>query len=390
VRRVLFVDDDPLVLEGLERLLYAHAGEWDTAFAGSGRAALERLAAEPFDVLVTDMRMPGMDGATLLGRVQESYPRMVRIVLSGHADLEDALRAMPIAHQFLCKPCDGKTLMTVLERTCNLSALIEDDLVRGMVAGIVSLPPRPRIFSDLTLALADEKTSGDRVAEIIEQDVALRSNLIHLVNSAFFSPKQRISTVRSAVSLLGTTMLRHLVLSMEVFHVAKSPVPGVSMDELGRHAVLVGSVAKRVAAAVAGDEAFLAGMLHDAGTIILATHLPEYFTSVLRNMQSTGRAMHTVELELKKVTHAEIGAYLLALWGMPYPVVEAVAHHHTTVRNRGRGLDIATSVQIADMLVCEISGETPEVELDDGFLDSIGVKGDLSRWRTMAAALAAE
>ena len=116
MKRILFVDDESKVLEGLERLLYDCADEWDMSFVTSGQAAIDLLAHERFDVLVTDMRMPGIDGPALLKHVHRHHPDLVRIVLSGHTELETALRAIPIAHQFLCKPCDAKTLTDVLER----------------------------------------------------------------------------------------------------------------------------------------------------------------------------------------------------------------------------------------------------------------------------------
>ena len=99
--------------------------EWEMAFAPGGEAALALMEASPFDVIVSDMRMPGMDGATLLCRVREHYPQMVRIVLSGHTELSTALRVVPVAHQFLAKPCDAEMLRVAVERACHLKALAQ-------------------------------------------------------------------------------------------------------------------------------------------------------------------------------------------------------------------------------------------------------------------------
>ncbi len=120
-KTVLFVDDELNVLEGLRTRLHRQRSKWEMVFVQSGREALERLAQGDVDVLVTDMRMPEMDGVTLLKRAQEEYPRVVRIVLSGHAELEAALRAIHVAHQFLSKPCEAGVIENVVERAVLLA-----------------------------------------------------------------------------------------------------------------------------------------------------------------------------------------------------------------------------------------------------------------------------
>lgn len=110
-KRVLFVDDEQEVLEGLRNLLRRNRHEWDMVFALGGYEALAELSRGTVDVVVTDMRMPGMDGAQLLAQVKTVSPSTARLVLSGHAEKEAILRALPVAHQFLSKPCGGGTLL---------------------------------------------------------------------------------------------------------------------------------------------------------------------------------------------------------------------------------------------------------------------------------------
>lgn len=146
MKRVLFVDDEPNILEGLRTLLRRHRRQWEMTFAVGGPAALELLKTENFDVVVSDMRMPEVDGAALLAHVQRQQPRTVRIVLSGHTELEAALRAIPVAHQFLSKPCDAAELENVVERACALQSLVEDPKIRQAVGGIQQLPALPRVY----------------------------------------------------------------------------------------------------------------------------------------------------------------------------------------------------------------------------------------------------
>src|SRR5262245_875610 len=97
--RVLFVDDDTNILKGLERQLRPMRGEWEMSFAAGPREAIALFDKTPFDVVVSDMRMPEMTGTELLERIRDSHPAVARIVLSGHSKLESAVRSAGIAHQ---------------------------------------------------------------------------------------------------------------------------------------------------------------------------------------------------------------------------------------------------------------------------------------------------
>ena len=105
-KRILFVDDEPMILQGIQHSLRGMRAEWEVALANSGAEALETMAQAPFDVVITDMRMPGMDGAQLLDLVKVKFPRTVRIILSGQSDRETILRSVGPSHQYLSKPCD--------------------------------------------------------------------------------------------------------------------------------------------------------------------------------------------------------------------------------------------------------------------------------------------
>jgi hypothetical protein len=186
------------------------------------------MEASPFDVIVSDMRMPGMDGAALLSLVREKYPQVVRIILSSQAELSTALRVVPVAHQFLSKPCDAQMLRVAIERACHLKALLHDDSIRSMVGGLGELPSLPRTYHALTLALADPNTSIQKVAAIVEFDVGIAAKILQLVNSAFFGIARSITNIQGAVGYLGVSTLRSLVLSVEVFRVfaPKGPIQG--------------------------------------------------------------------------------------------------------------------------------------------------------------------
>jgi HD-like signal output (HDOD) protein len=394
MRRVLFVDDEPRILEGLRRMLRPQRNEWEMAFAPGGEAALALMEVTPFDVIVSDMRMPGMDGAALFARVREKYPQVVRIALSGHSSLSSALRAVPVAHQFLAKPCDAEMLRVAIERACHLKTLLSDDAIRRTVGALGELPSLPRTYQALTQALADPDTSLQRIARIVEQDVGISAKILQLVNSAFFGIAHSMTNVQSAVSYLGINTLKSLVLSVEVFHVfaTKTPLPGFSLEELQCHAQLTAHIAARLPVPKhLADIAMVGAMLHDVGKLIQAWKLPQGFGKLLGEAREEHCPLHKVEEREYGFSHAEVGAYLLGLWGLPYTVVEAVALHHGPTRVPHQNFDAASAVYVANLLAHEQeasrsgvpSGNSIEANQED--LAALGVQEDLADWRAMAA-----
>jgi HD-like signal output (HDOD) protein len=397
MRRVLFVDDEPRILEGLRRMLRPQRHEWEMAFASGGEAALALLEASPYDVIVSDMRMPGLDGAALLSRVREQYPHMVRIVLSGHTELATALRVVPVAHQFLAKPCDAEMLRVAIERACHLRALLSNESIRQTVTALGDLPSVPRTYQALTEALADPDTSLQHVSRIIEQDVGVSAKVLQLVNSAFFGIAHSMTSIQSAVAYLGINTLKNLVLSAEIFRAFKPTrhLAGFSIETLQYHAQLTAHIAGRLPVVKhLSDIAVVAGMLHDVGKLILAWKLSEHFHAVLVEAATQQCPAYQVEERMDGFSHAEIGAYLLGLWGIPYSVVEGVALHHSPTRVPHQNFDAVWAVYVANLLAHELTQDSgsPVYDLNscqDEFA-RLGVPADsLPAWRVMAKEVAA-
>ena len=219
MKRVLFVDDEPAVLDGIRGIVDKRDGEWEVAFAADGEKALTLLDASPFDVLVSDIRMPGMDGPTLLKRVCEKFPAVVRIVLSSPDEMEDALRAVSVAHQFLQKPCDPDMLRIAVERATSLSSILSNKLLASTVGSVKDLPVLPRTYLALRTALANPDVSLKDIVHIVEGDVSISAKILQLVNSAFFGLPREISTLSEAVPTStpcswASTAIRYGLLSL--------------------------------------------------------------------------------------------------------------------------------------------------------------------------------
>ena len=399
MRRILFVDDEPRILEGLQRMLRPLRREWETAFAPGGEAAMALMQAHPFDVIVSDMRMPGMDGAALLTLVREHYPQVVRIVLSGHTEMSTALRAVPVAHQFLAKPCDADTLRVAIERACHLKALLSDDSICRVVGALGDLPTLPRTYELLREALSDPDVSLTKVANIVEQDVGISAKILQLVNSAFFGSAHSVTNIQGAVSFLGINTLNSLVLSVEIFRIFKPqhPLPGFSLEKLQQHSRLTAQIAARLPVPKhLAEISLVAGMLHDVGQLILAWRLPERFEKTLAISLEERRPLYQVEEQEYGFSHAEIGAYLLGLWGLPYGVVEVVALHHNPNRVPHQNFDAISGVYIANLLAHHsesTSGESVPAfnwEAHQESLTQLGVQEKLSEWQLMLNDLPAQ
>jgi putative nucleotidyltransferase with HDIG domain len=391
-KRILFVDDDQALLDGLRDALRPHRRRWAMSFVTNGEAALARLEAEPHDVVISDLRMPGMDGASLLELVRDRCPAAVRIVLSGQAEVRIVARAAAEAHRLIAKPCDTQDLARVIERSCALQEIAARAELDPRAMGVSALPSVPRVHAELTELLAPGGAGAADAARIIEQDIAMAAKVLQLANSAYFGRRSPVSRVSEAVACVGLDTLRAYVLHVAAFQESRilSPIPGFDLDELHRHSTRVARLAAALAAETgAGDDALTAGLLHDVGLLVMASQDPEGLASVLARAREQGRPVHQIEREEHGMTHAELGAYLLALWGLPDTVTEAVAGVQD-----GRSLklpfDTVAATQVANALVAEIEAQhlpsaSPPSDIDLDHLERAGLGAQLSHWRDLAA-----
>ena len=388
MKRILFVDDEQQILDGLRDLLRKQRKQWDMVFALGGEAALAELERGRFDVVVSDMRMPGIDGTTLLQKVKDQYPATARIILSGHAEREAVVNALPVAHQFLSKPCDAEVLRTVVERACGLQALLQDDNVKSVIGKIDRLPSAPRTYWALTHAAARPDVGLADLAKIVEEDPAMAAKVLQLVNSSYFGLAQRQTSVQQAVAYLGVELLKALTLTAHVFvSAATAAIPGFALDALQAHSMLAARIAKRLLAdKKRAAEAFTAALVHDIGKLVLAMGVPDRFGEAVRSARETARPDHVVEKELLGVTHAEVGAYLLGLWGLPLTIVEAVAYHHQP--ELVAPTDTVVAVHVANALSHLALDAAPDPSiggrLNVGFVESTTLGSELPRWRALA------
>jgi HD-like signal output (HDOD) protein/ActR/RegA family two-component response regulator len=398
VRRILFVDDDDLILRSIERVLKRHALEssWELHFVSDGDVALERLECAPFDVVLVDAHMPRMSGTTLLRRVQELYPGIVRILLSGHTGLDMLRTTLPLAHQFLAKPCDAQLLRDTLENACGIRSILDRPELRQLVGSSNELPSAPRTYVELTNALSNPHASSRTVAEIVERDIAIAARVLQLVSSGFYGLPRQVSSIGGAVAFLGIEVIKAIVLSVEVskmFAISQA-IPGFSIDALQKRSLAAATLAKRLLGHESGgDNLLIAGMLQDVGQLIFAARAPQRFSIALSASARAKTPLYEAELELFGSTHAELGGYLLGLWGLPSKVVQTVAHHLEPIAG-ARVFDAAAALHVANLLSVNPDVAALEqvpartIALDLSYLRTLGVAHQLEDWRRIAREMA--
>ncbi len=390
MKNILFVDDDPKIIDGLKRLLRSKRDKWNIMTALSGMEALDILNSQPCDVIVSDIRMVGMNGVELLTKVKFEYSSIVRIALSGYADTELMAECVQATHQFLNKPCDLDTLMATISRACTLKESLMDDNLINIISKLDRIPSLPSLYTEIMEEFSSADGSIKKVGEIISQDVAMTAKILQIVNSAYFGLARQVASPVEAAGILGFDVIRSLVLSVKIFskfesvHASNELIQSILVDSAKS-----GALAKDIAVATHQDKktcdyAQMAGMLQDIGIIVLLDNYPDVYTDI--SISSTKQTTTVKELEEEKIgaNHMDVGAYLLSLWGLPYTIVEVVAYHH----NPGKSptdtvFSPLTAVHIANSLISntEQSPHWDNFVLDTSYISKIGLSDQISTWQ---------
>jgi HD-like signal output (HDOD) protein len=343
-----------------------------------------------FDVVVSDMRMPGMLGNELLEAVMERSPDTVRFILSGHADQDLICKSIGSTHQYMSKPCDTEVLVNAIERAFAIRDLLHRESLKKLVAQIKTIPSLPDLYLQVMQEMKSPNASVHRVGQIVSRDIGMSAKVLQLVNSAFFGTRRRVTDPAQAASLLGIDILKSVVLMVQVFsQMPMHAVKGWSMDALWEHSLTVGRCAQAIARLAknekrALDDAFMAGLFHDLGKLVLVANLPQGCLEATELAARETGDMLAAEEIVFGATHAEIGAYLLGLWGFSDPIVEAAAFHHRPADCLDRQFGSLTAVHVANAVVGDVHPVHPGIPhaaLDPDYLRQTGHLDSLPTWR---------
>ena len=375
MKRILFVEDNEVLLELYGMLLDGESDQWQTTLAPDGQAAMALLRQSAFDVVVSDMQMPGMSGIELLSEVRKLHPQTSRIIISGVTDQAEAADSLNCTHLFIPKPFDIKTLRSTLARISSLDAYLKDDKLRGLAGKMRSLPSFPLLYLEIIREIESPSSSIQGIAKIVAKDPGITAKILQVANSAAIGVAERVNDPVEAVQQLGMTTVRSLVLSAQVYATfAPGRLKHFSADALWSHLMKCGDLARTLmrrerAEFAESEDAFTAGMLHDMGKLMLADSLPDEFEKALALAAQEKIPLPEAELEIFGATHAGLAAYLFGLWGLPAAIVEAVAFHHTPEKSELKKFSALTAVHVANAL----AEESPAGSLNLDYLHQIGI-----------------
>ena len=388
---IIFVDDDENILRGLRRMLKSMSAEWGMAYASSGQEALALMSRQPFDVIVSDMRMPQMDGVELLLKVKTLFPETVRIILSGYSEKESILRTVGPAHQYLAKPCSSDELIQTINRTINLRRFIELRKVRAIVAGLSSLPTPPDTYFRLIKEIESPTASSVSVTEAISNDIALTAEIMKISNSAYFSTPRKIDSLRHAISFLGIDTIKSIALSSGFFKMfSGSAATAALLERLNKRSIGIGLLSRQLAESDGCSSVFLdhtcsAGTLSHIGTLVLLARHFNQFETAINLVDSSQATLLDAESQVFGVAHPELGAYLLGLWGFVDPIVEAVAYHHSPWNVGVVEVTPLTYVYITQILTKTVTASPAHdtdnlFGLDHEYIHRLGIEARIPGW----------
>lgn len=393
--RALFVDDERSLLDGLRRSLHRMAKGWNLEFVESGAKALERLEHQSFDVVITDMRMPGMNGVELLTEVRKLYPKIVRFILSGYSDKGMILKSVGLCHQFFAKPCDPEHLFHAIHFSTSLYKHLGSEKIQKVICGLRNLPTPPMTYTKMSAELNKSEPSMELLSEMVTQDSAVSARVLQAVNSAFFGIGRAIDDIQQATMFLGVENLRSLVL---IFGISQESFQSIQhhfdLDLYTQHSIDVGHTAQWIAKELEWNRkdrqsAFTAGLLHDIGKLVMATHFESNYSQQREFSMLAPDTESFQELEEQRfgINHAEIGAALIGLWGLPPRIVNAVAYHHKPDHDIVEGISHSVLVHMANALVLLKNSNSMqgEVKMHDllnvELLRKLGLEAQFNRWQ---------
>lgn len=395
---VLFVDDEEHVLKGLKLAFHGTRSSMGVHTASSAQEALDTLGANPdIAMIVTDLHMPGMDGIELLKTTMQDFPDVVRCMLSGNLTGDATITASQYAHQMLTKPCETNHLRDVVIRALSVRRRLDEFSLRDELLSLGGLPSIPTQYSQIVSELNTPKPSMERLVDIIRKDPAMTVKVLQVVNSHSLAGHE-ISDIESAVQHIGVESLKSFVLMAELF-ANEGELNGDSdfnVDELWNHGIEVAEFSNAIAGSECEDPELLgrcytSGLLHDLGILFFASKLPARFEEARKHAEATQRTLMNAERDLYGATHAEIGGFLLDLWGLAMPVVNAITYHYFPSGAPEEVYMIHEHMQVDPLLVVHVANyfsEDQETMGSDGvstsadvdYLEKMHALEKLDRW----------
>jgi HD-like signal output (HDOD) protein len=382
--RILLIEDDTSLLEVLHRSLTKREPEWQVVACHSSREALSLLEHEEFQVVLTDLLMPDVDGEQILRTVAQTSPQTLRLLHSGSVDSARIVEALGVAHNLFEKPCRVQDVIAVVKRAERLRRSIDSTKICQLISGSTSVPAIPQSFFAIQKLLVEDDFYLPRLVEVIQRDLSVSTVVLKAANSAYFGAPAKITTVEKALIRLGVNTVKSLVFYSELFgQIPERTIRRFGVNALMDESLQVGDLARNFCRQLSDstdlhEEVFLAGVLHDIGKLLLIQLVPKQYAAALKMEQEEGMDILETERQVLGATHEQVGAYFGSIWGLPTSLVEAIAFHHQPYCCYADQLTPLAFVAAAKQVLYH--GEEPSTE-SDGYFSKIGLSEKLIEWR---------
>jgi CheY-like chemotaxis protein len=315
---ILFVDDEPRLLSSLRRMIRPWREVVDAEFVNSGKEALELLTRRHFDVIVSDMRMPGMNGADLLKSIRRSDPEALRVVLSGQADTTVLLEALEATHRYLSKPCDIRSVEKILKDAVLGKFWVESIALRKHIALLSSLPCQSRVVSDFRY-LISQNAPREQLINTARSDLGLSLRLIHLAHALV--PDRLLTSAHEVIEILGYDLLSQGIDTGIINEISEGDDLAEMVKEISEKSQIVARYARELAEMYLPLEATRlerAGYLSGVGSLVLMSCFGKEFAF-------EPDSFITLDLASNQLDSRRVGAFLLTLWGLGDEIPRIIA-----------------------------------------------------------------
>ena len=332
--------------------------------------------------------MPGMNGIQFLSQVMKIKPEITRIILSGQSDEDEIIKSIEIAHQFLVKPCSIEKLKEVIIQTNSLHQTLNNNSLKKIISSMTHIPSISSLYKTLLEEVQSGDLSADRIGEIIARDIGLTIKILKFINSAYFALNRKIYNPKDAVTYLGLDTIKSLVLSLEIFsQYEQDPSIAQELEAINNHCLAVAAYAQKIAKIENDDKIFMSmvftsGLLHDVGKLLIYINFKDKwdeFKQLLKQM-----TYYEAEIQLFGASHAEVGAYLMGLWGLPDLIIECINYHHNPLACPNKTFSPLTLIHFADVTIHHLNPDGAIYSgYDQQYLQNVNFESKKDTWREM-------
>jgi HD-like signal output (HDOD) protein len=375
-KSILFVDDERNILKSLNKAF--ENTDYEVIFAEGGEEAIEILGQRPVNLIITDVKMPNMDGFELLQKVKRSYPLVLRVALSGYSDNKRVFDALDnnLVKIYMLKPWNSKDLLATIDRLFHLEETFEDKKLLQLINELSELPTVPSLYSTL-VHLVEKDAPIEQIANVIEEDQSIASRILKVANSAFYAAKT--GSVHQAIMYIGLTNVKNIILTNAVF--SNFMADKAKMDMVWRHVnvtnKLINEIYKLCLDKKMPNTFASSGLLHDIGKVVIMHHLGDRYDEITMALEENSEIqLSDEEKRILGVDHQKVGGYLLNWWGIPLPIVEASMYHHDPLDSNIMNTELVGVVHIANHYAYEIvkkEGDKQSAKLNEGIFEKLGI-----------------